>query len=90
MDWSQVTASAVTGIFSGSFIMAFVAIYTARQSKKASVSSDEREARRDMITDRDSLLDRYDKEISLLRAENIALSTEIQQLRIEIIKLLRT
>lgn len=40
-----------------------VAWYTARQSKLARVSGDEREARRDLVTDRDSFIDRLAKRL---------------------------
>ena len=57
-----------------------VAWYTARQSRLARVSGDEREARRDMVSDRDSLIDRLEGRLDAVEgrlaeteADNMAL-----------------
>lgn len=71
-----------------------VAWYAARQSKLARVSGDEREARRDMLGERDSLYDRVNTRLAsvearldeteaenrALRARNIALDDHIDTL----------
>lgn len=84
MEWSQIASSAMTGIFSSSFIMAIVAVYTAKQSRKAQVSSDEREARRDLITDRDKLLEWYIAELEVLNQDNKLLLDYVYELRAQI------
>lgn len=43
-----------------------VAWYTARQSRLARVSGDEREARRDMVSDRDKFIDRLETRLGLV------------------------
>lgn len=56
--WDMLLPIVMSGLFSGSLFGGGVAWYNARQSKIARISGDERDARRDMITDRDALLDR--------------------------------
>lgn len=77
--WDMLLPIVMSGLFSGSLFGGGVAWYNARQSKIARISGDERDARRDMITDRDALLDR-----ALVRERELEARMDTLELRLDI------
>lgn len=63
MTGSDIAAWATSAV---SLIAAVTALVRARNDKRRGISSDEREARRDTIADRDSLLERMERRITTL------------------------
>jgi len=66
--WAELLPVIMSGLFSGSLVGGGAAWYNAKQSKLARVAGDERDARRDMITDRDSMLDRVTVRLNTLES----------------------
>lgn len=69
MDGINVTQSLFTSLVSLFVGGAGVAWFNAWQSRKSRISGDEREARRDMVSDRDSLIDRLMQRVDALEAQ---------------------
>lgn len=76
--WAEILPIAMSSLFSGSLVGGVAAWYNARQSKMARISGDERDARRDMITDRDTLLDR-----ALTRGRELETRLDTLELRLD-------
>lgn len=66
MSWESLIPYVMTGVFSGGFIGACVAMYNAHQNRNARISGDEREARRDMVADRDGFYDRMNARLTIV------------------------
>lgn len=76
--WDTLLPIVMSSLFSGSLFGGAVAWYNARQSKHARISGDERDARRDMITDRDALLDR-----ALTRGRELEMRLDTLEMRLD-------
>lgn len=64
--WENIIPYIMTGVFSGGFVGGGVAVYNALQSRRARVSGDERDARRDLALERDGLYDRMNARLTIV------------------------
>lgn len=66
LDAMQAITALAAALFGGGGIVSW---YSARTARRQGVSSDEREARRDTIADRDAQIDQLQEDVEGLRAE---------------------
>lgn len=79
MAWDNLIPYVMTGIFSGGFVGGGVAVYNALQSHRARVSGDERDARRDMSSERDGFYDRMNARLIIVEQRLESRDTQFEK-----------